>query len=117
MDNQTKIDLLSSIGEEIVDKTELESLITNKKNIVSYDGFEPSGRMHLAQGLLRAHNVNKFVDCGIKFKFWVADWFALMNLKLGGDLKFISTTTTLSVILTTFPLSTCLSSITGKVFM
>jgi len=26
---------------------------------------------------------------GVKFKFWVADWFALMNLKLGGDLKKI----------------------------
>ena len=45
--------------------------------------------MHIAQGLLRAHNVNKFVKSGVKFKFWVADWFALMNLKLGGDLKKI----------------------------
>jgi len=36
---------------------------------------------------MRAHNVNKFLDAGVKFKFWVADWFALMNLKLGGDLK------------------------------
>ena len=89
MNNKTKIDLLSSIGEEIIDINELVTLINKKENIIAYDGFEPSGRMHLAQGLLRAHNVNKFVDCGIKFKFWVADWFALMNLKLGGDLKKI----------------------------
>ena len=80
MNNKTKIDLLSSIGEEIIDINELELLLNKKENIIAYDGFEPSGRMHLAQGLLRAHNVNKFVDCGIKFKFWVADWFALMNL-------------------------------------
>ena len=71
MNNKTKIDLLSSIGEEIIDINELELLLNKKENIIAYDGFEPSGRMHLAQGLLRAHNVNKFVDCGIKFKFWV----------------------------------------------
>jgi tyrosyl-tRNA synthetase len=45
--------------------------------------------MHLAQGLLRTHNVNKLTKLGVKFKFWIADWFALMNLKLGGDMKKI----------------------------
>lgn len=78
-----------SIGEEVVNEDELNNLLNNKENIIAYDGFEPSGRMHLAQGLLRANNVNKFTDAGIKFKFWVADWFALMNLKLGGDLSKI----------------------------
>ena len=48
-----------------------------------------SGRMHIAQGLLRAHNVNKLTKAGIKFKFYVADFFAQMNLKLGGDIKKI----------------------------
>ena len=89
MNIQDKIELLSSIGEEVIDKDELKLLLTNKKEIIAYDGFEPSGRMHIAQGLLRANNVNKFIDCGIKFKFWVADWFALMNLKLGGNLEKI----------------------------
>lgn len=84
-----RVELICSIGEEIIDKESLCQLIKNKKEIVAYDGFEPSGRMHLAQGLLRAHNVNKFTKAGVKFKFWVADWFALMNLKLGGDLKKI----------------------------
>jgi tyrosyl-tRNA synthetase len=78
-----------SIGEEVINPEELNNLLNNKPDIVAYDGFEPSGRMHLAQGLLRAHNVNKFTNAGVKFKFWVADWFALMNLKLGGDLKKI----------------------------
>ena len=87
------LDTLLSIGEEIIDPEELNSMLNKKqqlgKDIIAYDGFEPSGRMHLAQGLLRAHNVNKFTSAGVKFKFWVADWFALMNLKLGGDLKKI----------------------------
>lgn len=89
---EQRVSLVRSIGEEIIGDTNLEKLIANKPNIVAYDGFEPSSLdkgMHIAQGLLRAHNVNKFVKAGIKFKFWVADWFALMNLKLGGDLKKI----------------------------
>ena len=87
------LDTLMTIGEETIHEEELNNLLNKKqaagKDIIAYDGFEPSGRMHLAQGLLRANNVNKFTSCGIKFKFWVADWFALMNLKLGGDLKKI----------------------------
>lgn len=84
-----KVNSICSIGEEVIDRENLIKLLKNKKEIIAYDGFEPSGRMHIAQGLLRAHNVNKFTQVGIKFKFWVADWFALMNLKLGGDLKKI----------------------------
>ena len=85
----TNITRILSIGEEVIGGENLEKLFTNKKEIIAYDGFEPSGRMHIAQGLLRAHNVNKFIDSGVKFKFWVADWFALMNLKLGGDINKI----------------------------
>ncbi len=89
MNNNDKMELITSIAEEITEFDELKNLIENKTRIIAYDGFEPSGRMHLAQGLLRSHNVNKFIDSGVYFKFWIADWFALMNLKLGGDLKKI----------------------------
>ena len=89
MELEKRVESIMSIGEECIFKEELVNLLENKPEPVAYDGFEPSGRMHLAQGLLRAHNVNKFVDAGVRFKFWVADWFALMNLKLGGDLKKI----------------------------
>ena len=89
MDIDERIKLITSIGEEIIGGDNMIKLLTNKKEVFAYDGFEPSGRMHIAQGLLRAHNVNKFVKAGVKFKFWVADWFALMNLKLGGDIKKI----------------------------
>ena len=51
---------------------------------VLYDGFEPSGRMHIAQGSFKAMNVNKCTAAGGTFIFWVADWFALMNDKMGG---------------------------------
>ena len=50
-----------------------------------------TGRMHIAQGVLRAINVNKLTSTGCLFKFWVADWFAQLNNKMGGDLNKIKT--------------------------
>ena len=47
--------------------------------------------MHIAQGVLRAINVNKLTSTGCLFKFWVADWFAQLNNKMGGDLNKIKT--------------------------
>jgi len=60
-----------------------------KANPTCYDGFEPSGRMHIAQGILKSINVNKCTKAGCTFIFWVADWFALLNNKMGGDIKKI----------------------------
>lgn len=85
---------LASIGEEITMNRELvnlaRSVIEGKKTqVICYDGFEPSGRMHIAQGLVRSLSVNKFTKYGFRFKFWVADWFAQMNLKFGGNLAKI----------------------------
>ena len=45
--------------------------------------------MHIAQGVMKALNVNKLTKSGVHFKFWVADWFAQLNNKMGGDLKKI----------------------------
>lgn len=60
-----------------------------KFTLKAYDGFEPSGRMHIAQGLMKTINVNKMTRCGVSFVFLVADWFAHLNNKFGGDLKKI----------------------------
>lgn len=38
---------------------------------------------------MKALNVNKLTKSGVHFKFWVADWFAQLNNKMGGDLKKI----------------------------
>jgi tyrosyl-tRNA synthetase len=86
-----KFALVRSVGEECIEEKELRELLAKKPQPIAYDGFEPSGRMHLAQGIVKAHNVNKLTKCGVKFVFWVADWFALMNNKMGGDIKKIQT--------------------------
>lgn len=86
-----KVALTETVGEEVITPEELQSLFAAKEHPIVYDGFEPSGRMHIAQGVLRAINVNKLTSCGCLFKFWVADWFAQLNNKMGGDLNKIKT--------------------------
>jgi len=74
---------------ECISEPELKELVQENKFIYCYDGFEPSGRMHIAQGLMKAANVNLLADAGCIFIFWVADWFGLLNDKMGGDLEKI----------------------------
>jgi tyrosyl-tRNA synthetase len=91
MDVEEKIKLLKEVGEEIIEEKELKDLLSKEKNLIAYDGFEPSGKIHIAQGLLRAININKVTKTGIKFKMLVADWHAWANNKMGGDLEKIQT--------------------------
>jgi len=86
---EEKYELVRSVGEECTKDDELRNLLAKKTNPICYDGFEPSGRMHIAQGILKALNVNKCTKAGCTFIFWVADWFALLNNKMGGDLSRI----------------------------
>jgi tyrosyl-tRNA synthetase len=87
-----KLKLINQVSEETIGEDELKELLESGKKVIAYDGFEPSGKIHIAQAVLRAINVNKLTKAGIKFKFWVADWFALMNNKLDGDLEKIKIT-------------------------
>ncbi|CDY35733.1 BnaC03g58540D [Brassica napus] len=45
--------------------------------------------MHIAQGVMKVTNVNKLTSSGCQVKIWIADWFAQLNNKLGGDLEKI----------------------------
>lgn len=40
---------------------------------------------------MKAINVNKLTSAGCRVKIWVADWFAKLNNKMGGDLNKIKT--------------------------
>ncbi len=42
-------ELACSVGIECIQPEELKNLLDKKPNPVAYDGFEPSGRMHIAQ--------------------------------------------------------------------
>lgn len=90
MDVESKLELIRQVGEEIITEEELWHLLQTKEHPIAYDGFEPSSTdIHIAQGILRAINVNKMTKAGTKFKMLVADWHAWANNKLGGDLEKI----------------------------
>lgn len=91
MTTTERLKILQNIGEEIINEKELADLLKSGENIIAYDGFEPSGQMHIAQGLLRTININKLIKAGVKFKMLVADWHAFANKKMGGDLEKIKT--------------------------
>ncbi|MBI4177649.1 MAG: tyrosine--tRNA ligase [Candidatus Aenigmarchaeota archaeon] len=89
MDIETKLDLARKVGEEIVTEEELRKLFETKSHPVAYDGFEPSGYAHLGSGLMRSIQLQILMDAGIRFKLYVADWFAWINNKMGGNLENI----------------------------
>ncbi len=89
MDLEKRLQLIEAVGEEIITREELRQLLQAKAHPVAYDGFEPSGKIHIAQGVLRAINVNKMTKAGCKFIMFIADWHAWANNKMGGDFEKI----------------------------
>jgi len=92
MNIDDKIKTIKEVGEEIITEEDLRELFSKKDHPIAYDGFEPSGtNIHIAQGLLRARNINKMTKAGCKFKILVADWHAWANNKMDGNLEHIQT--------------------------
>jgi tyrosyl-tRNA synthetase len=91
MDVETKIDLIKDFAEEIVTEEDLRKLFQNNDHPIAYDGFEPSGIAPVHFGLLRATNLKNMLKAGVKFKLFLADYYAFINNKLGGDLNNIRT--------------------------
>jgi len=92
MDLEERLRLITGVGEEIVTMDELRHLLEEKRNPIAYDGFEPSGIAHLPFGVFRPLLLKDLIKAGIRFKIWLADWFAWINNKMGGDLDKIRTT-------------------------
>ena len=89
MDAEKRFDLIKSVGEEVITDEELKQLLETNAHPVAYDGFEPSGMAHLPFGVFRPLLLKDLLKAGIKFKLWLADWFAWINNKMGGDLENI----------------------------
>ena len=91
MDTLKKVELFKEFAEEIVTEEELKTLFETNPHPIAYDGFEPSGVAPIHFGLLRATNLKNMLKAGIKFKLYLADYFAFINNKLGGNLDDIRT--------------------------
>lgn len=89
MDVETKLELIKQVGEEIITEKELRELLETNDHPIAYDGFEPSGTAHIPFGIYRAMNIENLLKAGLKVKLWLADWFAWINNKMGGDLEKI----------------------------
>jgi len=89
LDVDGKISVIKSFSSEIVTEEELRSLLETNPHPTAYDGFEPSGIAPIHFGLLRARNLKKMLSVGIKFKLYLADYFAFLNNKFDGNLEHI----------------------------
>jgi tyrosyl-tRNA synthetase len=88
-----RIKRIASIGEEITTIHEIQQCLIAYDKIgkrpICYDGFEPSGRIHIAQGLMKAYYIKIMVETGFDVVILIADIFAMLNNKLSGDMKKI----------------------------
>lgn len=90
MDIETKIELISRPPtEEVITPKALRELLETNSNPIAYNGFEPSGKVHLGTGLICSYKMKDFIEAGIKFKVYLATWHAWINDKLGGDRELI----------------------------
>lgn len=90
MDIETRIELITRPpAEEILTPEDLRRLLETKAHPVAYNGWEPSGLVHLGTGLICAYKMKDFVEAGVHFKAYLSTWHAWLNNKLGGDLSLI----------------------------
>jgi tyrosyl-tRNA synthetase len=90
LDLERKIELVSrSPTEEVITFEDLRQLLEMEEHPIAYDGWEPSGLVHLGTGNICAYKMKDFIEAGIRFKAYLSTWHAWLNNKLGGDLKLI----------------------------
>jgi tyrosyl-tRNA synthetase len=90
LDIETKIDLICRPPtEEVLTVEDLRRLLETEEHPIAYNGWEPSGLVHLGTGVICAYKMKDFAEAGIRFKAYLSTWHAWLNNKLGGDLKLI----------------------------
>lgn len=90
MDIETKIALISRPPtEEVLTPNDLRQLLEVEEHPIAYNGWEPSGLIHLGTGVICAYKMKDFIEAGIRFKAYLSTWHAWINNKLGGDLALI----------------------------
>jgi tyrosyl-tRNA synthetase len=90
LDIETKIELICrSPTEEVITPTDLRQLLETEEHPIAYNGWEPSGLVHLGTGVICAYKMKDFVEAGIRFKAYLSTWHAWLNNKLGGNLELI----------------------------
>ncbi len=84
-------ELITRGTQEVITDEEAHALaarIASGGRANAYIGFEPSGSVHLGW-MLVANKISDLVEAGFDFTILLADWHAMINDKLGGDLDNI----------------------------
>lgn len=90
MDIEARIELISRPpAEEVITPEDLGKLLETELHPIAYNGWEPSGLVHLGTGLVCAYKMKDFIEAGIHYKAYLSTWHAWLNNKMGGDLKLI----------------------------
>jgi len=90
LDIETKIELICKPPtEEVLTVEDLRHLLETEEHPTSYNGWEPSGLVHLGTGVICAYKLKDFVEAGIRVKAYLSTWHAWLNNKLGGNLELI----------------------------
>jgi tyrosyl-tRNA synthetase len=90
LDIETKIELVCrQPTEEVITPEDLRHLLETEEHPIAYNGWEPSGLVHLGTGLICAYKIKDFIEAGIRYKAYLSTWHAWLNNKMGGDLKLI----------------------------
>ena len=93
MDIEKRIDLIKRPPtEEIITEEDLRQLLQTKQRPTAYDGFVTSGLLHLGSAVMRSIKINDMLDAKTDVILWIADWFAYINNKMGGDMELIKKT-------------------------
>ena len=90
MDLEKKIELICRPPtEEVLTPEDLRQLLETDPHPIAYNGWEPSGLVHLGTGVICAYKMKDFAEAGLRFKAFLATWHGWLNNKLGGDLPTI----------------------------
>jgi len=90
LDIEARIDLICRLPtEEVLTIEDLRNLLEVEEHPVAYNGWEPSGLVHLGTGVICAYKMKDFVEAGIRFKAYLSTWHAWLNNKLSGNLELI----------------------------
>jgi len=90
LDIETKTELICRPPtEEVLTIEDLRHLLKTEEHPIAYNGWEPSGLVHLGTGVICAYKMKDFVEAGIRFKAYLSTWHAWLNNKLGGNLQLI----------------------------
>jgi len=90
LDIETKLELICRPPtEEVLTPQDIRQILETEEHPIAYNGWEPSGLVHLGTGAICAYKIKDFIQAGIRYKAYLSTWHAWLNNKLGGDLKLI----------------------------